>query len=165
MHKLPFSSRTLKWHFPMPQSYSLPTRALILWMILFMADNMKNPSSQIPNPDHNTTPRTTIPHPPFTFGAKSQKCLLRACELICFYQRIGRSLTAANIQWSPTIINFIEQWKALKERKENDPLETPKILKALPIMKWMEAFNDFLHWTDSIRTIPLAYVLYEDEMT
>ena len=129
-----------------------------------MADNMKNPGSRIPNPDPNAAPGTTIPHPPFTFGAKSEKCLLTACKLVCFYQRIGRSLTAANIQWSPIIVNFIEQWKALKDRKENGPLETPKILKALPTMKWMEAFNDFLHWTDSIRTIPLAYVLYEDEM-
>ena len=35
-----------------------------------VADNMKNPGGQIPNPDPNASPRTMIPHPPFTFGAK-----------------------------------------------------------------------------------------------
>ena len=129
-----------------------------------LADTMKNPGGHIPNPDPNATPGTMIPHPPFTYGAKSQKHLLVAGEHVQFYWMIGRSLTAASIQWSPIIINFPEQWKALKDRKENDPLEMPKILKALPVMEGTEAFDDFLHRTASIRTIPLVYVMCADEM-
>ena len=33
------------------------------------------------------------------FGAKSQKRLTVACELVLFYNTVGRPLTAANIQW------------------------------------------------------------------
>ena len=35
----------------------------------------------------------------------------------------------------------------------------PKITKALPLIKWMEAFQDFLHCVIGIHTIPLAYVI------
>ena len=38
----------------------------------------------------------------------------------------------------------------------------PKISKALPVMKWSEAFTDFLHRVVGIRMIPLAYVVRED---
>ena len=56
--------------------------------------------------------------------------------------------------------NFEIQWTALKDRKrENDP-EVPKIMKALPIIKWTEAFQDFLHQIIRVRMIPLAYVIH-----
>ena len=54
--------------------------------------------------------------------------------------------------------NFEIQWKALKERKDDDP-EVPKIIKALPIIKWTEAFQDFLNRVIGARMIPLAYVI------
>ena len=41
--------------------------------------------------------------------------------------------------------NFEIQWKALKERKVEDDPEVPKITKALPIIKWTEAFQYFLN--------------------
>ena len=31
----------------------------------------------------------TIPTPPFVFGAKSQKRLLVACNLVCYYDTVG----------------------------------------------------------------------------
>ena len=40
--------------------------------------------------------------------------------------------------------NFETQWKALKDRKDEDDPDVPKITKALPIIKWTEAFQDFL---------------------
>ena len=58
--------------------------------------------------------------------------------------------------------NFEIQWKALKDRKdENDP-DVPTITKALPIIKWTEVFQDFLHRVIGARTIPLAYVIRTD---
>jgi hypothetical protein len=41
--------------------------------------------------------------------------------------------------------NFSEQWKDMEDKKGGDEPETPKITKALPIIKWMEAFRDCLH--------------------
>ena len=40
--------------------------------------------------------------------------------------------------------NFEIQWKALKNRKDEDDPDVPKIIKALQIIKWTEAFHNFL---------------------
>ena len=82
-----------------------------------------------------------------------------ACDLIRVYQTVGRDLTAANIQWNQVMSNFEIQWKALKEMKDENDLDVPKITKALPIMKWSEAFSDFLNRVIGARMIPLAYVI------
>ena len=83
-----------------------------------------------------------------------------ACNLIKYYQTVGRDLAASNIQWNQVMSNFeIQWWKALKERKDEDDPEVPKITKALPILKWTEAFQDFLNIVIGTRMIPLAYVI------
>ena len=97
-------------------------------------------------------------HPLFVFDAKSQHRLMVACELVHYYNTIRHDLSAGNMRWSNVMKNFEIQWKALKERKEADDPDVPKICKSLPIMKWTEAFQDYLHRTIGVRTIPLAYI-------
>jgi hypothetical protein len=101
---------------------------------------------------------------PHVFGAKSQKRLIAACEIIRFYETVGRNLTAANIMWNTVIKNFEIQWKALKDKKDGDEPDTPKIAKGLNIMKWSESFRDILHRCIGVRMIPLAYVIRENEV-
>ena len=101
---------------------------------------MRKPGGRIADPDPNAADGATIPTPAFTYGAKSQKRLAVACDLNRYYQTVGRDLTAANIQWNQVMSNFEIQWKALKERKDEDNPEVPEITKALPIIKWTEAF-------------------------
>ena len=49
------------------------------------------------------------------------------------------------------------------KRKERRRLpETPKISKALPVIKWMEAFQDFLNRKIGNRNIPLAYIICDE---
>ena len=122
-----------------------------------LADNLRKTGGRIPDPDPNAPAGATIPNPAFTYGAKSQKRLTMACDLIRYYQTVGMDLTAANIQWNQVMSNLEIQWKALKERK-NDP-DVPKITKALPIIKWTEAFQDFLDRVIGARMIPLEYVI------
>ena len=55
--------------------------------------------------------------------------------------------------------NFSAQWKALEDKKGGDEPDVPMISKALPIIKWTEAFRDYLHRIIGVRTIPLAYVI------
>ena len=55
--------------------------------------------------------------------------------------------------------NFEIQWKALKAKKEEDVPDVPKISKSLPVIKWTEAFQDFLARVIGVRTIPLSYVI------
>jgi hypothetical protein len=58
--------------------------------------------------------------------------------------------------------NFSEQQKAsLDKRSGNDP-EAPKTTKALPIVKWTEAFSDCLHQAIGVRNIPLDCVIRAD---
>ena len=58
--------------------------------------------------------------------------------------------------------NFGEQWKALTNRKEEDDPDTPKISKALPVIKWVETFRDHLNRCIGVRNIPLTYVVRSD---
>ena len=85
-----------------------------------------------------------------------------ACDLIRFYQTVGRDLTAAIIQWNQVMSNLEIQWKALKDRKDEDGPDIPKITKVLPTIKWTEAFQDFLNRVIGAMMIPLAYVIRND---
>ena len=58
--------------------------------------------------------------------------------------------------------NFQIQWMALKERKGDDSPDIPKISKALPVMKWTEAFQNFLNRKIGNRNIPLAYIIHDE---
>jgi hypothetical protein len=103
------------------------------------------------------------PLPPVVFGAISQRRLSAACDLIRFYQMIGRELTVANINWDPVISNFAEQWKPITEAFEKGETgEVPKISKVLPIITWIQAFEDFLAEIIGVRMVPLSYVIRED---
>ena len=118
-----------------------------------LADNLRKPGGRVADPDPNAAHGATIPMPAFTYGAKSQKRLTVACDLIRFYQTMGRDLTAANIQWNQVMSNFEIQQKALKDRIDEDDPDVPKITKALPIIKSTEAFQDFLNRVIGARMI------------
>jgi hypothetical protein len=126
-----------------------------------VADNLRRPGGRIPNPDPNAPAGATIAQPPFVFGAKTQKRLLAACDMVRYYVMIDRELSASNMRWEPVIKNFTQQWKALKDRKVGEDPEVPKITKTLSIIKWTEAFTDFLHRKIGVRMVPLAYVVRE----
>ena len=124
-----------------------------------IANNLRRPGGRIQDPNN---PDATILTPPFVFGAKSQMRLEVACNLICFYDTIGRPLTAANIAWNPIMSRFGEIWKSISKRKETDEPEVPIISKALPVMRWTESFRDHLHRCIGARHIPLSYVIREN---
>jgi hypothetical protein len=54
---------------------------------------------------------------------------------------------------------FRNQWKVLTDCKNEDELEVPKISKALPVIKWTEAFKDYLNQVIGARSILLACVI------
>jgi hypothetical protein len=102
-----------------------------------------------------------MPTPAFVFGAKSYNCLKAASDLVRYYETVGCDLAAANMRWNPTIKTFNEHWKSLVERKKEDRPETPKITRGLPVVKWTEAFRDFLNRVIGSRHIPLVYLIQE----
>ena len=95
-------------------------------------------------------------NPVVPFSAKCRKRLIDSCELIRFYQTIGREISPGIIHYVTTK-NFTQQWKSLKERKEETP-DVPKMTKELGILRWSEAFQDFLNRRIVVRNAPLVYV-------
>jgi hypothetical protein len=100
--------------------------------------------------------------PGFVFGAKSQLRVKVAMNLAKFYQTVRCELDHNKMRWNPIIKNFVEHWKALKNCKDDDTPNTPKITKTLPIMKWTEAFTDFIQQVIGVQMIPLSYVIREN---
>ena len=96
---------------------------------------------------------------PFVFGAKSQKRLIIACDLIRYYETVGRAPSAMNMQWMPVMKNFDIQWTALKAKMDEDVPDTPKITRGLNVMKWSESFIDDCHHCIGVRKVTLAYVI------
>ena len=72
--------------------------------------------------------------PVVVFGVISQKRLTNACHMVRYYNATNREITAASMRWTPTGRNFELQWKALKQVKDEDDPDVPKISKSLPIM-------------------------------
>ena len=126
-----------------------------------LVDNLRCPGGCVLDPNPAAQPGSTIPTPPFVFGAKSQRCIAVACNLVKYYRTVSCDLTAANLQWNTVMKNFDIQWTTLIEKKGHDSPETPKISMALPVIKWMEAFQDFLNRKIGNRNIPLAYITHD----
>ena len=127
-----------------------------------LADNLRRPGGRVPDPNPGAPAGAPIPTPPFVFCAKSQKRIAVACDLVRFYATVSRDLTAANLQWSTIMKNFKIQWKVLKESKGDDSPDVPKISKGLPVIKWTEAFQDFLNRKIGNCNIPLAYIICDE---
>ena len=89
------------------------------------------------------TPRaaqgSTIPTPPFRFGAKSQSQsqshLEVAYDLVRFYETIGRPLTGANLKCGTVMCKFGLLWKSHTAYQLALDPAMPVISKELPIMK------------------------------
>ena len=127
-----------------------------------LADNLRHPGGHVLDSNPGAPPGSTIPTPPFVFGAKSQRHITVTCDLVKYYTTVGHDLTAANLQWNTIMKNFNIQWTALKERKGDYSPETPKISKMLPVIKWTEAFQDFLNRKIGNRNIPLVYIIHDE---
>jgi len=88
--------------------------------------------------------------------------MLAACDIVCYYETVGRELTPSMLTW-PVIKNFREQLDALKQRKKDGTdFEVPKITKSVNILKWSESFKDFLSRKIGSRLIPYSYVVRKD---
>ena len=124
-----------------------------------IAANLRRLTDRIPDPNPTAAAGSTIPTPPFVFGAKSQNILIVAAKLINYYETVGQSLTEANIQWTNLVKNFDDQKKALEDKVKDNKPDVPKISKALPVIKWTEAFKDYLHQIIGVCGISLAYII------
>ena len=124
-----------------------------------LADNLRRPGGRVPDPNPAAGAGATIPTPAFVYGAKSQMRIGVMCNLVRYYKDTGRDITPAMMQWTQVGKNFAEQWKALERKAKDDAPDVPKITKQLPVIRWTEAFVDFLSRVIGVRKIPLSYVI------
>ena len=65
-----------------------------------LADNLCKPGGQIADRNPAAAAGATIPTPDFVFEATPQKWLGVACDLVWYYNTVGRDLTAPNMSWN-----------------------------------------------------------------
>jgi hypothetical protein len=59
------------------------------------------------------------------------------------YEEVGQATAPGNIQWAMVMKNLCTaQWKDMEDKQKVDEPEGPKITKALPVIKWTQAFRD-----------------------
>ncbi len=83
----------------------------------------------------------------YEVSAKSKMRLKGAMLIAQFYDNIGHPLDPDNMLWS-VIKQFLEQWKALMERKEADHGQSPKLTKNQAVHKWVDSF--ILHLSQKV---------------
>jgi hypothetical protein len=98
-----------------------------------IAANSRRPAGRVPDPNPAVAAGSAVPTPPFVFEAESQQRLINTAELARCCDTAGRNTIAGNLQWTATLKNSSEQWKAVEgKEKVGDEPEIPKIAKALP---------------------------------
>jgi hypothetical protein len=94
----------------------------------------------------------------FEVSAKSKMRFKRAMPIAKFYDDVGCPLDPDNMSW--IVINcFLEQWKALMERKKADHGPPPKLTKNQAVYKWVYSFILYLSQTVGVHNAPLYYIV------
>jgi hypothetical protein len=98
--------------------------------------------------------------PAFEVSAKSKMRLKGAILIAKFYDNVGHPLDPDNMLWI-VIKQFLEQWKALMERKKADHGPPPKLTKNQAVHKWVDLFILYLSQMVGVRNAPLDYIVRE----
>ena len=102
-------------------------------------DNCRRPP-QIPGQGANAA---LVNQQAFHLPAKSLMRLKVAAQVVLFYDRTGRPLTAGNMSWV-RLNNFKTEWNSLKEQKAaNDEGSLPVVSNKLSISNFFEAYETF----------------------
>jgi hypothetical protein len=96
----------------------------------------------------------------YEVSAKSKMRLKGAMLITQFYDNVGRPLDPDNMSW-PVIKWFLEQWKALMERKKADHGQPPKLTKNQAVHKWVDSFILHLSQKVGVRNAPLDYIVQD----
>ena len=90
------------------------------------------------------------------------RCALRlkvASIAYHYYKDIGRTPTAANMNYSLVLKGFYTEWQAIQTLKNEDRPSVPVLSKHQTPLKWMESFKDCLYRTYGVRSCPISYVI------
>ena len=94
----------------------------------------------------------------FVIPAKSMIRLHGVRSIVLYYKMVGRTIEPGDLLW-PVVKNFVEQWKALMEKKDADVGLPPRLTKDRLVYKWLESFQQHLSEKIGVRTTPLTYLI------
>ncbi len=94
----------------------------------------------------------------FEVSAKSKMRLKRAMLIAKFYNNVGCPLDPDNML-RIVIKHFLEQWKALMDRKRADCGPPQKFTKNQAVHKWVDLFILYLSQTVGVCNAPLDYIV------
>ena len=98
----------------------------------------------------------------FHLPAKSLMRLKTAAQVVLFYNRTGRALTAPSLTWA-RMSNFKVEWESLKEQKDsNDEGSLPVISQKLFITNFFEAYETFVGNFIGQSGCPLSWIYRQD---
>jgi len=98
-------------------------------------------------------------HAPYVFGASSQQRLLVMSDLVRYYASVGRNHTVANLNYQTTGRSFKLSYSLHAKKKLADNKDPPVPSRALPILQWLEAYEDHAHRAYTDKGRPFAYVI------
>ena len=64
-------------------------------------------------------------------------------KIVLYYKLVRRTIEPGDFLW-PVVNNFVEQWKALMEKKEAEVGLPPRLTKDNIVYKWLESFQQQL---------------------
>ena len=121
-------------------------------------DNCRRPP-QIPGQGANAA---LVYQQAFHLPARSLMRLKVAAQVVLFYNRTNRNLTAANLAWV-RLDNFKIEWESLKEQKTaNDEGSLPVISNKLSIANFFEAYETYVSNLIGQSGCPLSWIYRPD---
>ena len=121
-------------------------------------DNCRRPP-QLPGPTPNDP---LVNQQAFHLPAKSLMRLKVAAQVVLFYDRTNRPLTAQNLTWV-RLGNFKTEWESLKEQKAaNDEGSLPVISNKLSISNFFEAYETYAGNFIGQSGCPLTWIYRQD---
>ena len=97
---------------------------------------------------------------PHVMSENSRKRIAVTAEATQYYAQFGRDITPTNMHWK-TLINSEIQWNGLKNIKNQDDPEVPKLTKKCSIIKCSVSFKLNLNSIVGVRKFLLIYAVRE----
>ena len=98
----------------------------------------------------------TISNPGSTVRHTTEMRLKFTCRAAKYFINIARTLTSSNLAWK-----FVRQFRLLDDiiDKHQPPQPLAPVSTTLPILKWVEHFEEYLRGVLGVDDIPLTYIV------
>ena len=124
--------------------------------IHYLCTSLRKPGGTIQDPGNVNK---TISNPGSTVRQTTEMQLKFTCRAAKYFVNIGRTPTSTNLSWS-----FVKQFRFPDDiiEKHQPPQDQQPISSSLPIVKWVEYFEEYLRRVLGVDDIPLTYIVRKE---